>query len=217
MSTIYWCRGCGFEDTKAHNTCSACGSALTQSELEWLTDGSRGEETIYELETTPIQRAGLVEALIDEKIPHRWDSVEELVVATSDEDAVDSIIDDVLHEEVEVVEDDAEGDDAEPVEVLDGESEEGDDEGATEQYEAMTQLFFSSDRLLKKWEDGDVGTFIADATQLTMLDAPYGVEDEDWADLQALARNSAMTLQEDQEADIEEDVKSLRDRLKALI
>ncbi len=229
--TVWWCRGCGLEDTRVLSTCPSCGSAIIVSPLNWLDDGEVGDETVYELETEPAERVAVVEALMAEGIRHRWDDVSDLVVAKSDEEAVDKLLDDVLGDELVEVgdEDDDAGDviagdkpfeiggiDLSDDDAEDVDDDAGEDDGG-ESYEVMSRLFLTTDRLMKRWEDEDVNAFLDDTGALLVTPTPFGVEDESWADIQSLARNAAAALEVDREADIEPQLKELHGILHALV
>jgi len=232
--TIWWCRGCGMEDTRAHNACPSCGSAMLTSDVAWLNDGDVAEETVYELETTPTERAAVVEALLNENISHRWDNPEDLVVAQANEPAVDSIIDDVLGGELEEVPasvlpfgvggleaahlvGDVPGTEGVDLSDLDGDGVNDDEEGDDDGYNVMSNLFMTTGRLLKRWEDDDVSTFLDQSGTLLVTKPPFGVDEEVWADIQSLTRNTATSLQDDKEADVEPQLKELQEKLHLLV
>ncbi len=214
---------CGFEDSVNHASCGSCGCALSEAPGLYLSPTKDAEETAYELEISSEQRAGLVTALISDSIPHRWDTVEELVISTDHEDAVDALLDDVLHEDIQITLDESEdldGDNESANAATDAEQDEvsalfnQNQDEATAAYETMDSTFQSAERLLNRWEAQDVGTFIGDATTVSLMQAPLGVDDEDWAEVALLARNCAVALQDDDQADVEDQVKELRDRLQ---
>lgn len=208
--TVWWCRGCGREDTVLVESCPTCSSAMQVAQLEWLEEDDEGDETVFEIETEPMERAAIVQALMGEEIRHRWEGITDLVVSEANEPAVDRILDDVLgaDAEVEVVEFDQPG-----------ESEDGEDydESQDGDYAVLTQLYDVSDRLQKRRDEGDVAEFLDTAGVALASPAPYGIEDEDWATIQADARNLSAALQEDAEAGVEEELKAFRDKLHALV
>ncbi len=208
--TIWWCRGCGMEDTVLHTSCKACGSATQVASMNWLEDHARGDETTYELDLTPSERAVLVELLIAENIEHRWDKDTDLVVPREDEAAADAILDDVLGEESP---DDLEDDDEE------GEDEdEGDDEAeADEDYETMSRLYIATVNVARRRDPEIVGLFLEAGRLVMSSPAPFGVEDEIWADVQAGARNCSAALEIDNDAPVHEQLQDLQVLLHRLV
>lgn len=201
--SVWWCRGCGMEDTHMHDACKTCGSALQVAEIEWLNEDELGEETVFEIETEPHERAAIVQGLMTEGIRHRWEGVTDLVAADINVDAVDKILDEVLGEDTEV----------------DGNTEEEDDYegGGEDDYVIISTLYDVADRLRKRRDDDDIAAYL-DATGATLAaPTPFGMDDETWADIQSAARNTAAALQEDPKAPIEADLKALRNQLHELV
>lgn len=193
------------EDTRQHDACSSCGSALIQADLEWLHVGEVAEETVFELELESIERAAIIDALIANKIRHRWDDTHELVVADANVDAVEEILDEVLGEEDESENDDDEDDD-------DSESSE-DDDG----YETLSELFVVVDKLLKK-RDAERILEYHDAVELVLeTTIPFGIDAEIWADIQSAARNTSVALDQDSRASVDADLKGLYNQLQLLV
>lgn len=211
--TIVWCRGCGMEDTRMHAACPTCGSALQSSSVEWLNDGQEADETVYELEIDSNERSAIVEALIGESISHRWEGTSDLVVTEANEPAVDRILDDVLHDELEFVEGE-EGNQA-------GEDEEDEEDWAGDDgndgYEMLSRLYLATDNLLKRWEDEDVVNFVSEAGAALVTPTPFGVDEEVWAEIQSHARNAATALEIDKEAEVEPTLKDLHAKLQELV
>jgi hypothetical protein len=203
---IWWCRGCGMEDTRVHSACSTCGSALQPADIEWLNPGDEGEETVFELELTPVERAAVVETLISHNVRHRWDETNELVVSDFRADEVDELLDEIIGDS----EDDDSFDDDDDDEELDGE---GSDEG----YEVTSQLFVATGKALKNRSDDRVAAFTEAAQRVLQTAAPFGVDDETWADLQSTARNISSALAEDKDAQVDADLKGLQNQLQLLV
>lgn len=87
---VWWCGNCGYE-TESRGRCPGCSERLLPSPLPELEAGSPDEEVGYGLaEWGSRARARLIEALIDDNIPHRFED-EELVVRAADERAVDDL------------------------------------------------------------------------------------------------------------------------------
>lgn len=209
---IWWCRGCGMEDTRPHDACPSCGSALREANIEWLKVGETEDETVFELELEPIERAAIIDALIEKNIRHRWDDVHELVIEDANVDAVDEILDEVLGEDSDESadldengeEDEFEDDD------LDGN---GEDDG----YDAISDLFVTVDKLLKGRTPEKVSEFRDCAEHVLATPNPFGVEAERWADIQSAARNASVALEQDAKAPIDADLKGLYNQLQLLV
>lgn len=206
--TVWWCRGCGREDTRLADSCPTCSSAMQVAQIEWLEEDDEGDETVFEIETEPMERAAIVQSLMGENIRHRWEGDTDLVVAESNEAAVDRILDDVLgaDTEVEVVEFDD-----------DYQSGEDDADEPVGDYQILTQLYDVCDRLQKRRDEGDIAEFLDTAGAALASPAPYGVEDEVWAGIQSDARNLSNALQQDAEAGVEDELKDFRDRLHQMV
>lgn len=225
--TLWWCRGCGMEDTqsRAQNACPTCGSALQVADLDWLEEGSEGEETVFELEPEPIERAAIVESLVLEGVRHRWETPEELVVADARADDVDLILDEVLGADTRV---DDEGGRVELELVGDDADDDGDESGddfdldldggtADDGYEVLSHLYLATDALQKRREDEDVARFLMAAGSTLVAPLPFGIDEEVWADLQASARNVAAALELDVEAPVDGELKALHNQLAELV
>lgn len=203
--TIWWCRGCGMEDTQAHNACSSCGNGLQVAEVEWLEPDSKGDETTYELDISSEERAALVQLLIDDKVPHRWEKTADLVVATDDEEATDALLDEVLGEEDGDEGDEDNGDD------LDGNGEsEGD-------YEVLSAMYLATKNLISRREPDEIGDFLEITSIALETPTPFGVEDDMWADIQSNARNISAALEVDSEASVHGQLQDLQLLLHRLV
>jgi hypothetical protein len=209
---IWWCRGCGMEDTRQHDACPSCGSALREANLEWLKVGETQDETVFELELEPIERAAIIDALVEHNIRHRWDDLHELVVEDVNVDAVDGILDEILGEESNEdpdLDDNGEEDEFED-DDLDGN---GEDDG----YDTLSELFVATDKLLKKRDPERILDFRETVDAVLDTQSPFGVEAEMWADIQSAARNASVALEADSAAPIDADLKGLYNQLQLLV
>lgn len=221
--SIWWCSTCGMEDTRDGGPCPSCGSALQHAGLVWLADGDEGEETVFELETEPMERAAIVHALVTGGIRHRWEGVTDLVVADGHVDAVDVLLDDILGADTRA-------------DVIDGpagipqmvapaaepdEYEEYDDdsegEGDDQSYAVLSRLFVAVDRLQKRRNEDDVTEFVVISGEALALGPPFGVDEEVWAGVQANARNLATSLESDPEAEVDSDLVAFRNELQQMV
>lgn len=219
---IWWCRGCGREETRGAGACPTCGSALQESGVPWLEPNAEGEETVFELDPEPLERAAIVDALVHEKIAHRWDNDNELVVADPHADTVDEILDEVLGVETRADGDGSSGgvpqtvvqssDDFDPYR----DDDEGDDDGS-ESYSTLSKLYVAVDKLQGNRDDDDIIRFASVTGEILMAPPPFGVDDETWADIQSAARNAASALEMDSSAPVDADLKALRNQLHELV
>ncbi len=222
IDMIWWCRGCGMEETQLRDRCTACGAALQSAELEWLNEGDEGEETVFELDLEPLERVGVIESLVGASIRHRWESDDELVVADRQADAVDVILDDLLGEETR---DNATGSggvsfvDDFDVNADDGfdEFEDGPDVSSGG-YEVLSQLFLATDRLRSSQDEDDVKSFLEVSGEVLMMAPPFGIDEETWADVQSATRNiSAFLNRDDEDPALEGEIVGLRNQLQQLV
>jgi hypothetical protein len=185
---------------------------MHEANMEWLAVGETDDETVFELELEPIERAAIIDALVQNTIRHRWDDVHELVVEDRNVDAVDLLLDEILGEEGEEdpdidgngEEDEFEDDD------LDGN---GEDDG----YDAISDLFVTVDKLLKNRTPDRISDFRDSATHVLTTQSPFGVEAEIWADVQSSARNISVALEQDADAPVDADLKGLYNQLQLLV
>jgi hypothetical protein len=221
--TVWWCRGCGMEDTRSHDRCPSCNSALQEADLEWLTENKEPDETVFEIETEPHERAAIVDALMAAHIRHRWEGPQDLVVADNDADRVDAILDEVLGADEddesdggESIADEASAYLADADIYLDADPYgTADDNG----YEMVSKLFLITGKLLRNNRDDqdDVDDFTATVNQVLATGTPFGVDEETWADIQSAARNLSTALQADVEAPVNADLKALHNQLQLLV
>jgi len=206
------------EDTREHKACPSCGSALQFSETKWLNEGDGGDETVYELETQPLERAAIVDGLMKEGIAHRWEQNTDLVVADPDEAAVDRILDDVLGGDLDFEESEDESDDADADEDDDDDdADDSEEAGGEDAYQVMSALYLATGDVLKRWEDEDVSTFIYQTGVALATPTPFGLDEEVWAEVQSAARNASAALEIDSEADVGTSLKELHGLLQPLI
>jgi hypothetical protein len=215
--TIWWCAGCGMEDTRSHNACPSCSSALQVGEVSWLHDVDHDVETVFELDPEPIERAAIVEGLMSQKISHRWEGLSDLVVLDADADAVDTILDEVLGADSREDDDDTdEADDDDGVEDFDDEYD--DEHGAGgDDYNVLSDLYVATDRLQKHRDEEDIAEYLGATGAALATGQPFGVDEDTWADIQSAARNVAAALESDSDASIEGDLKALRNQLQQLV
>jgi hypothetical protein len=91
LSRVWYCRTCGYE-VNSGGRCHSCGERLIESALSELREGEAIDEVGYRLNAwEDEQRGQLIEALNEVGIRHRFE-VDELVVDSSDEAAVDAIV-----------------------------------------------------------------------------------------------------------------------------
>lgn len=91
MSRVWYCRTCGYE-VNSGGRCHSCGERLIESALGELREGEAIDEVGYRLNAwEDEQRGQLIGALNEAGIRHRFE-VDELVVDSSDEAAVDTIV-----------------------------------------------------------------------------------------------------------------------------
>jgi len=215
---------------------------MQQANIEWLAPNDEGEETVFELEPEPVERAAIVDAIVHEKIRHRWETDTELVVSDDNADTVDSILDEVLGVETrsdgtrvdlstsgstESAEYDyglysgANADnDANTAGNFDMDSDgygTDDSDGGDVGYVALSQLYLTVDRLLGSRDDDDIMEFATATGTILMSPPPLGVDDETWADIQSAARNAASALEADGDAPIDADLKALRNQVHELV
>jgi hypothetical protein len=217
--TIWWCAGCGMEDTRAHTACPSCGSALQVGDVDWLSEHDPHSQTTFELEMEPVERAAIVEGLVSAGIMHRWDENSELVVQDDDADEVDSILDEVLGADTRDDDDDNGEYDAD-IDLDDADDTDDDDDDHHDDggnYSVLSDLFAATDRLQKRREDENVADFLA-ATGVALVTAqPLGVDEETWADIQSGARNLAAALEADSKAHVDAEIKALLNELRQMV
>lgn len=201
------------EDTRAHDSCTSCGSALQTAEIEWLNEGDEGEETVFEIETEPIERAALVDALVANNIRHRWEGTDDLVVSDRNADAVDLILDEILGEDDDEDEGDDDVDDEYDVDLDDDPFEEGSENG----YEVLSRLYLATGGVLRDRDGDDIEEFSAAAQEVLATATPFGVDDETWADIQSAARNASVALNADPKAPVDADLKALHNQVQTLV
>lgn len=211
------------ESTRLMGACPTCGSAMQHADIGWLDPGVEGEETVFELEPEPLERAAIVDALVHESIRHRWETDTELVVADAHADSVDTILDEVLGVETRADGTDTGADtstdaasDVDEDDLFDDDVDDAVD-GGQDGYNALSQLYLAVDRLQGSREDDDVMEFASATGMVLMLPPPFGIDEEMWADIQAAARNTATALEENVEAPVDADLKALRNQLHELV
>lgn len=207
--TSRWCPQCRAEYVEGIDVCADCGVALV-SELP-AADGpdavageEGGEVLVYDLaDWTGDQRGALELRLQADAVTHAWETGAgqevlygyeskpaweagtDLVVSEHDEDAVDTLLDDIeFPDALEAVEDDGESDD----EAV---------------YSVMGDLYVAADRL--KGDPADLalaGQFFDAADKARAVEAPFGVDTEVWKQVQALATGVTDALETEEEDDV---------------
>jgi hypothetical protein len=174
-----------------------------------------GDVVVYELDDwTSEQRGALETRLAAEGIEHQWempegvdaeDSLEggpvwqdatDLVVGERDEAAVDSLLDEIeFPDELEAVDDDGEADEA--------------------IYSVMSNLYVAVDKLKDDPADmAQVGEFFDAADAATKIEAPFGIDEIEWAQIQSMARNISAALENEADDDaVKAQAQELRDIL----
>jgi hypothetical protein len=155
------------------------------------------EQIAYDLSSwEPERRDALLEALVDEAVPHGWDG-DELYVHEIDEQRVDELIDAALDPDT-------------------GPAQGGEGDGQR----AMGELFVAADRLRSDPNHHEATLALVDGARLAATaPTPYGIEQRWWDEMVAAAGGLAALLESGTAVD--EDVAAaageLRDRLRPLV
>lgn len=156
------------------------------------------DETVFELnEFAMEQRRHLEMRLTGARIVHRWEVGSDLVVNTSDADAVEGFLDEV------------ENPDAFEVNELDDLSEDVDDEAV---YKAMSDLYIAADRLQHAADDpATAGSFHLAADGVAGAPPPFGFDPRLWAQVKELSASVVASLDADADPEVvEQDARTLR-------
>ena len=175
-----------------------------------LAPGDDDDELEYELDEWAVaDRGAVTAALVERELPYRWEPGLALVVRVTDEELVDSLLDDIEDAEWE-----ADGDD-------DGDADEDDEqvEGGEEAQAAMSDLFVSADRLSHHPEDGAAAVELFNAADVVEASGPpYGIEAHVWDRVGALAGEVSRHLEESAGEDaVAASARSLRDFLRGYV
>ena len=149
-----------------------------------MTDAGE-QEVGYDLaDWGPELRGELNTALQEVGIPARWEA-DELVVPEGDAELVEELID-----EIGVDEDDED--------ALEADEDDVDDDGA----EVLSALYVSSDILQNDPQNSQAVIELLEAVEsAARIGVPYGLEEEDWAEVRAVAEALADRLGDQSEDD----------------
>jgi len=136
------------------------------------------QEVGYDLaDWEPDLRAELNTALAEVGVPAHWDG-NELVVPEGDAELVEELIDEI-------------GLDEDDEDALETEEDDGDDEGA----DVLSALYVSSDILQHDPRNSQAVVELLEAVEVAArIETPFGMEDEDWAEVRAVAEALADRL-----------------------
>ncbi len=172
-------------------------------------DPGDAEEIVFDLAEWDAGRRLLLNGALDEAgIGHVWEGAD-LVVSAEDEEVVEALVD--------------EFDDAEPLDLDDGDDED-DEEPVSEEDEAAAQkamgdLFVAADRLVgSPWDAGIGDDFANVAGDVAELPPPFGVDPALWAQVGELAGSLTEQLDADADGDvIASDARMLRELLRKYV
>lgn len=197
--SIIACPSCGETYVSTAEVCADCGVPLADPSAPPAPRLEPGgdDEVGYDLDDwEPASRGELVTVLAAHGIVHRWEDGE-LVVRERDADVVEPLIDDIDNPDALEVEDD-------------------DDDAAAE---LLSALYVAADVLAG--DHGNPGAVLdlcqaeADAQE---MDAPYGVPNDLWAEIQKRAAAVANLLDDNTDEDaIRAASRELRDLLHPLV
>lgn len=144
-------------------------------------------------------RAELNAALAEVGVPARWES-DELVVPEGDAELVEELIDEIgLDEE----------------DAIDAEDDVGDDDGAN----VLSAFYVSSDILQHDPQNSQAVVELLEAVEVAArIETPFGMEDEDWAEVRAVAEALADRLgDESDDESVIEAAKRVREVVQPLV
>jgi len=163
--------------------------------------GFEGDQLVYELdEWSPTDRTKLGEDLTAAGVPFVWDAADALVVAASDEDSVEAILDAIEYPDaLDAVVDDNPDDD---------EAAQG----------ALSELFLASDRLMHDPEDEDGTNGLMKAVEVAgEVGVPYGLAPAMWKAVVDHATELRERLNASDEEQIVESATALRSLLRPYV
>jgi hypothetical protein len=147
-------------------------------------------QVVYELEGwSEERRAALVEALVEEALPHALDEDDDLVVHEDDEEQIEDILDriDTASASRSAPDEDEDEDEREGEDDDEAADETDEDDGLAAQ-DAMSELFVAADRLMHDPDDHEGVLSLGDAARMVeSLGLPYGFAPAVWKDITARA------------------------------
>ena len=211
------CPFCGAESDFTSARCRDCQMALVEPSLPPPETDEDADEVVYELDDWPVSsRVRLTAALIERAIPCRWEPGLTLVVAASDDERAEEVLDEI-EDELEDEWDDVDADDGSALPPVphagpDG----GDDVDGDVAQAAMADLFVAADRLMHEPTDELVAAELgAAAAVVEDSPPPYGIDPDLWDRIRALAAVVLGNLDEEaEEEDVSRDARVLRDVLR---
>ena len=157
-------------------------------------------EVGYDLaDWSPEKRAELNGALAEVGVPARWES-DELVVPEGDAELVEELIDEIgLDEE----------------DALEVEEDDGEDSGA----DVLSAFYVSSDILQHDPRNSQAVVELLEAVEVAgRIETPFGMEDEDWAEVRAVAEALADRLGDESDDEyVIEAAKRVREVVQPLV
>jgi hypothetical protein len=210
---IRCCPFCGAESDLTTARCRDCKMALTEPSPVADTE-TDADEVVYELDDWPVgARVQVTSTLIERGIACRWEPGLTLVVAVADEEATESVLDDVEDAGLDEEWDEDEG--GLPVEA-ELEGDEGDEVDDDIAQAAMGDLFVAADRLMHEPADDLVAAELGAAAALVDdSPPPYGIDPELWERVRELAAAVLADLDEGADEDaVARDARVLRDVLR---
>lgn len=165
--------------------------------MAWADDS---DEVGYELDDWgPEQRHELSAALAGDGVPHRWEGTE-LVVAESDADLVETLVDEIDHPDALDAEDD--GDDG--------------DDGAAQ---VLSSLYVAADVLLAApHSPAAAADLLQAAARASTLATPYGLDEQVWVEVRRRAGELAARVGDgSEEHEVAAAARSLREAVWPLV
>jgi hypothetical protein len=159
------------------------------------------QEVGYDLaDWGPELRAELNNALAEVGVPARWES-DELVVPEGDAELVEELIDEIGLDEEDALEVD--------------EDDKGDDEGAN----VLSAFYVSADILQHDPQNSQAVVELLEAVEVAArIETPFGMEDEDWAEVRAVAEALADRLGDESDDEyVIEAAKRVREVVQPLV
>lgn len=197
------CTHCGAEHAAGVNiACRDCRLAPGNGTAWSLPDLENGpDEVDFDLaDWTPADRVALAVTLDERVVPWRWEAGPVLVVQASDEEVVDSLLDEMEEQE------DGEGGDDEGDAWGEAGDEEWDEEAGEEAAAAMGNLFDVGDRLMHNPDNAELLLEVDRLASVVEGSAPpFGVEQSTWEEIGRLAAAVVEASDDASEEDGDED------------